>query len=221
MNVVLVVIGDGRGEFLRQSVNAVAQHVDYPIDTRIMVDDSGDLHYGVHLDETYYEYDIVHGGRRGMAGAVQAGWDAALKHNPDYVLWIEEDHVLLRRLPIEYAVEVLGQHPNLAQMTFSREPCDPTEGTDQLAAIVAQSAFSGTTETHTYYDYLFSMIPCLIPKRVLELGWPSGPLGVGNETGFTNKCLAEGYVFASWGHVGDPPFVRHVGYAQRAMGWAL
>ncbi len=219
MKLALVVIGDGRSEMLHQTVRSIAVNVAHPITARIMVDDTGDLDYGLYLDDAYPEFAMVHGGRRGMAGAVQAGFSAALSVDPDYVLWVEEDHMLIKPLPLLNAITALENHSNLAQMVFSREPCDPSEGTDQLASIVAKSGFSTEAQKFTTYDYLFSFVPCLIPRRVLTLTGPQSPYGI--ETTMTQRCLAEGYEFAAWGHVGDEPYVRHIGYAQRANGYAL
>ncbi len=221
MNLAVCVIGDGRGEFLRQTVDSIGTHVFYKDLRGVMVDDSGDLDYGLYLDEEYYGWSIVHGGRRGMAGAVQAGFDAVLATDAEYVLWVEEDMMLTRYLPIPEALAALEAHPNLAQMCFKREAIDPSEGDDQLAAILARAAFSRTHEAFTTHDVIFSMNPCLIPRRVLEVGWPAGPIGVGNEDGMTRKLLDEGFVFGSWGHVGDEPWARHIGYAVRSSGYRL
>lgn len=221
VNLALVVIGDGRRVYLEQAIRGIQENVLYPVRARIMVDDSGDEEYGAYLDTTYPEFIHVHGGRRGMAGAVQAGFSAVLDHDPDYVLWIEEDMRLIRPLPIEAALKVMQNRPWLAQMCFPREAIDPSEGDDQLAAIVAQAPNSGVEDDYTWQDFIFSMNPCLIPKRVLKLDWPSGPIGVGNEAGMTAKLLALGYVFGQWGHVGDPPWARHIGFASRSEGWAL
>lgn len=221
MKLSLVVIGDGRGDCLRECVPAIFEHVHVPFHSRVMVDDSGDVEYGQGLDLSYSDFRIVHGGRRGMAGAVQAGFDAVLETEPDYVLWIEEDMILTRPLPVMAAVEELEAHPNVAQMCFPRQAIDPSEGTDQLAAICAQASFVTKHDRFTAQDFIFSMNPCLIPRRVLEMGWPSGPLGVGNEAGMTRKLLDAGYVFGQWGHPGDEPWAYHLGYARRTAGWAL
>lgn len=225
MKLVLVVIGDGRGDFLVQAVRGVKDNVTHGFSARIMVDDSGDPRYGEKLDIIYPEFDIIHGGRRGMAGAVQAGFDAALAYGPDYVLWIEEDMLLTRPVPVADAIAAMEWLPGrLAQIAFKREPWwgspDEMRHGDQLAAIVELAPNSGTTATHTWHDYLFTLNPSVIPRRVLELGWPSGPLGVGNESGMTRRCLDAGYVFGSWGHVGDEPWATHIG-AYRTAAWML
>jgi hypothetical protein len=67
---------------------------------------------------------------------------------------------------------------------------------------------------------IFSLNPCLIPRWVRELGWPSGPIGVGNESGMTARCAKAGLRFAFWGEKNTSPHVTHIG-ASRSSGWAL
>lgn len=220
MKLAVLVIGDGRREFLGQALCSVSECVTYPISARLMINDCEADEYADELVFAFPEWTIANTRRRGMAGAVQAGFDLCLAHDPDYVLWIEEDMVLTRTLPIGQAIEVLDAHPELAQMCFKREPFDPSEGDDQLAAICNLAPNHGAKADYTWHDFLFSMNPCLIPKRILGLGWPAGPLGVGNESGMTTKLLERGYVFGSWGHVGDEPWCRHIGVARSAQ-WRL
>jgi hypothetical protein len=62
---------------------------------------------------------------------------------------------------------------------------------------------------------IFSLNPCVIPRRVLDLGWPDG-----NEAEMTTNLVASGYRFAFYGKRDDPPRVIHVG-AERGIGWRL
>lgn len=221
MKLALVVIGDGRAPYLRQAVRAARDNITHPITARIMVNDEADESYCAMIDETYPDFIRVHTHRSGMAGAVQAGFTAALSHDPDYVVWVEEDMVLTRPLPLTDAIAALEANPSLAQMCFRREPWDPSEGTCQLDAITQLSTFVTEKADYTTHDYLFSLNPCLIPRRVLEIGWPSGPIGVGNEDGITRRLLDAGFVFGSWGHAKDgQSWCRHIGN-ERAAGWRL
>lgn len=221
MNVALLVIGNGR-EFIHPTIDALDIHANYPFSARLMIDDCPDEQWGQMLDETYPDFEIRHVGGVGMARAVQAGFDLVLEHDADYVLWIEEDMLVVRDLPIAAAVTALENNPRLAQMGFPRDHPDPTEGDDQLKAILSQATTWGDdTPGYVWHDYLFSMFPCVIPRRVLELGWPEGPIGIGNEQGMTDRTLEAGYVFGCWGHIKQPPYAHHVGYADRAASYAL
>lgn len=222
MKLTVVVIGDGRYEYLKQTVQVITANVLHPITARIMVDDSGDPDYGLMLDEMYPEYLHDHGGRRGMAGAVQAGFRLALDTDPDYVLWIEEDFVLKRQLPIAQVTQVMNSHDHLAQMLFQRQPLSPDELAtgSVIGGMKAASPYWQTHHSYVEHTAIFSMNPCIIPRRVLAMGWPSGPLGVGNEAGMTRKLLESGYTFGVWGSGKDAPYCEHIGEV-RADDWAL
>lgn len=150
----------------------------------------------------------------GMAANVQKGFDLFLKTDADYVLWVEEDFIWLRRPPLEQAVEILDSHPKIAQMLFQRQPLAPAE----IAAGSVIGGMDGAVNRGDWWEqqHIFSLNPCLIPRRVVELGWPAGPLGVGNETGMTHKLLDAGFSFGVW----DGQYVEHIG-AERGPGWAL
>lgn len=157
----------------------------------------------------------------GMAANVQHGFELFLKTDADYCLWVEEDFVLLRPLPLDHAVNVLDYHPHLAQMLFQRQPLAPGEvAAGSVIGGMPNAAPRGESSApRTFWfehTHIFSLNPCLIPRRVIELGWPAGPLGVGNETGMTNKLLAMGYTFGVW----DGQYVEHIG-EMRGPGWQL
>ncbi len=184
-----------------------------------MVDDSGDPRYGRMLDGLYPEFVIDHGGRRGMAGAVQHGFELAASFDPDYVLWIEEDMLLTRDLPVSAAVDALEAHPNLVQMCFPREVCDPSEGADQLATIVERAEFPTQKRDFVQHDFLFSLFPGLIRGTALPLLMDPCPEGSGIEDWLTGLSLRAGLMFGAWGRPGNTPYARHIGYAQRSAGY--
>jgi hypothetical protein len=216
VNVALLVIGDGRGDFIARSVEAIAKHADYPFTARVMIDDSGDPEYAGHLEDAYPEFEIDHGGLRGMAGAVQHGFSLL---DADAVLWVEEDMLLTRDLPLAEALAVLEQETFLAQMCFPRAACDPGEQGDQFAATVAKAAESHRAELYTWHDYLFSFQPCLIPRRVFGICADPCPVGSGIEDWLTGLLLRDRYRFGVWGHPGDAPYATHIGYGNRTMGY--
>lgn len=219
--IALLVIGNGRTDFLSQAVRSARDWLP-PVDRLLMVDDSGDLAVRKHLDQTYRDFTITHHHEnQGMAAAVQAGFDMVLDTGAEYVFWLEEDMVLCNRPPLWEAKKVLYESPQLAQMCFRREstPGNQYEWSSgcQLNAITQQASFVYEWPTWTEHDFIFSMNPCLIPRNVLELGWDAD-----NEAGMTAKLKEKGYRFGSWGHASDGQvWATHVGYAQRAAVWQL
>lgn len=159
----------------------------------------------------------------GMAGAVQAAWAWALDEGVDYLLHVEEDFRFAMELDVLDLVRILRRSPYLAQLCLKRQPWSPEER--WAGDIFATWPTEGEERLQDREGFLvqrrlFSLNPCVIPARVLELGWPSGPLGVGNEAGFTKRCLEQGLWFGYYGARTDPPRVVHVGDT-RGEGWKL
>lgn len=197
-----VIVANNRPDYLHQVLAALDAH--HPTLPHTLVDDTNHI---------------------GMAKNVQAAWDAFLDTDAQYLLHIEDDMELLKPLPLWGAISALQQDPHLAQMCFRREPWwgSPAEMAhgDQLTAICEQATTVQDRGAYTAHDFLFSLNPCLIPRDIVEMGWPAGPLGVGNEAGMTTKLRTLGYMFGSWGHPGDGNvWARHIG-EQRGEQWAL
>lgn len=160
----------------------------------------------------------------GMAEAIQQAWIACLEREWDYILHTEEDMLPLDSVPLLRPVQVLERNPRIASMVYKRLPWwgSPTEVEtgDVLQAIMQHATASEQHRGWVSHNHIFSLNPCLIPRRVVEMGWPAGPLGTGNESGMTSKLLADGYQFGMWGRPGRPAFFEHLGY-ERAANWAL
>lgn len=155
--------------------------------------------------------------RLGMSGAVNAAWDWARACDLDYLFHVEEDF-RFHEAPVLSMIDVLDHDETLAQVVLKRQPwspeehraggiieCHPDDYTDHRA---------GTLQW-TSHQRIFSLNPCVIPRRILERGWPEG-----NEAEMTTSLVADGWRFAFYGHRADPPRVVHVG-AERGIGWRL
>lgn len=225
--IALAMTYNGRKACLEETLGSLREHLGAALNPDrhgsrlisrcVLVDDSG--------DGTLPPYDgfiiVTHGQNLGMARTVQDAWTAALTPGIQYVLHWEDDMRAERDVPLAAALHVLRRHRNLAQVCFQRHPVSGEEHAHggQLAARIVNGEgryAHGVTIT----DDLFSLNPCLIPRRVCELGWPEGPIGVGNEDGFTAKCKAAGLEFATYGTVHDAPYVTHIG-GERAPAWQL
>lgn len=218
MKLGVLVIGDGR-DYIHHTLPALMRNISTPVTARLMVNDSESLDWYADLIYRYPEWDISGPRRRGMAGAVQCGFDMCVAADVDAVLWCEDDMEITRPLPILSAFHALDADQSLAQIVFKREPWYGSdiemELGDVQAAIHAQSTRVTQHDDYSVYDYIFSLNPCLIPKRVLQLGYSTG-----NEAGMTTRLLDLGYQFAMWGHEGEAPYVRHLGVG-RSAGWRL
>jgi hypothetical protein len=157
----------------------------------------------------------------GMAGAVREAWSIALDLRADYLFHVEEDWRFESRVDLAGLVRVLEKRPHLAQVILKR-------GAEMRNAEEAEAG--GFMEAHPEayeelmltsgerwceHEQFFSLNPCLIPRRTLELGWHDD-----NEAGATAKFLAAGLKFAVWGGLYDAPVIKHLGI-ERGNGWRL
>lgn len=209
VNVALVVVGDGRSRYLEQALDSLRRHV--PAGTFCywrIVDDSG----GPWPVAFTADWDVIrHDHRRGLAAAVNSAW-VGLPGDVDFVFHVEEDFVLQGPVEFDRMAKTLDAHPRLAQLVLKRQPGTP-----------AEAAAGGIIEQHPddYVDRdgwvehrrIFSLNPCLIPRAVIDLGWPAS-----NEAGFTDQLVAAGWSFGFWGARADPPKVWHIG-TERSEGW--
>ena len=216
----LTVIGNGRLQYLHQTVQTALGLLPEPT-VKLMVDDSGSPEVQAELDAHYPTWGIAHHPEnRGMAAAVQTGFDLVCEADTDFALWLEEDMLLTRTPPLKAAMDILDMNDHLAQMCFRRatvwgNPYEDQHG-DVLAALCAQSTTIVDHGCWTEYDALFSLNPCLIPQDICQIDWDAG-----NEAGMTTKLRDKGYRFGSWG---VPSFsehwVTHIG-EQRGHKWQL
>jgi hypothetical protein len=211
----LVVIGNGRLPLLHRAVDAADEYLDP--DYWLMVDDSGSEAVQEELHDIYPDFRIVgHPHNLGMAAAVQAGFHLVRREtDATHIFWLEEDMVLTGEPPIEDVIRTLNGYPHLAQMLFERQPLTPQE----VEAGSVHGAMEPIADMPKWvmHRHIFSLNPCIIPRHIIDTyDWPSGPIGVGNETGFTNKLLDDGYTFGCW----KGQLVEHIGH-ERAAAWQL
>lgn len=197
--IVAVIVSDRGDQYLPGCVASLKAHVLGDL-TTITVDD--------------------HDHQLGMAGAVRHGWTQALDAGASYVLHVEEDFRFLEPVFLGDLVYVLDRDSTLAQVVLKRQAWNDLE---QAAGGIVEAdpsayeerAAMGRNLRWTAHRKIFSLNPCLIPRHVLELGWPDG-----NEAEFTQRCLDAGFQFAFYGGKFDPPRVEHVGF-HRSAGWRL
>lgn len=235
MKVTLLVITDGRGELLEQTLasemlNLVrrSRPFESPFSGIVLVDDSADRGYAEWLDAKYPGFAIFHNGaRQGFAGAIQSGWHAinlieALPHRggyrPDYIFHLEDDFLFNDSIDLDAIIEVMEANPRIAQMCLRRQPwgTEPKEG-----GFIAQwpERYNDCEMNGAHWlehRNFFSTNPSLYPRRIIDYGWPDAPDSEGK---FGPKLWADDYVAAFWGKRGDPPRVHHIGNERVGNGY--
>jgi hypothetical protein len=210
VTVALVVVTDGRYHYLEQMLGSLAERVPYPFGLIRVVDDSGTPEPPVYPPG----WDVtIHPQRRGLAAAVQSAW-RDLPAEIDYVFHVEEDFVFVAPVDIDAMALTLKEQPRLAQVVLKRQPWSPAER-EAGGIIEMHPDLYSQQDTYVEHRRIFSLNPCLIPRAVVDLGWPAG-----NEAGFTEQLVEAGWSFGFWGQKTDPPRVLHVG-VERSAGWTL
>ncbi len=199
MNVALMVITDGRWDYLQRTLESAAQCLDYPFAQRLLVDDSGES-VGFRPDG----FDMVRNlPRRGLAGAIQSGWDH-LNENIDYVFHLEDDFIFPDVVDVELMIELLEYEPELAQVALLRQPWSPEE--QQAGGIYGidrdrfKQKYGFVEQSH-----LFTFNPCVYPIAIAR------DYRAGLEAELTADLLKDDWRFGYLGELGDEPRTIHIG----------
>lgn len=227
--IAVLVITDGRGEYLRRSVESLEQHFTGRISEKVMFDDSGSAEHRGTLAALYPQWVHVNAGpRQGFGGAIIAAWDHLRRYSAaEYVAHCEADFVYGSTVDLDAMAFLLDSEPHLAQVALLRQPWNAEE----IAAggIIEQHPGDyHDTEKHgirwVEHRRFFTTNPCLYRRSLLSVGWPN----VDNSEGiFTHRLLSDGTPetsgdrvrFAFWGTKQDPPAVEHIGVSRAGVGY--
>lgn len=225
MSVAVLVMTDGRVEYLRETLASLHDQLRGPVTRWIVHDDTGDDAYHQllrrHLPAAW---ELVTTSQRcGFGGAYRHAYDWLLAHTDEpYVFSTEDDFVVTRPVNLTAMQHVLDYHRNLAQMALRRQPWND-----------AEKAAGGIVEQHPnqYVDcgddngnqwlqhrQFWTTNPSLIPRRILtQHPWPTVPHseGVFSADVFTDRYRC----CAFWGSRESGEWVRHIGAERRGRGY--
>lgn len=145
------------------------------------------------------------------SGAVRVGWEQT---DADFVWHMEEDFVLTEPVDLNAMMRVLDGEEDLAHLVLLRQPwSQPEVDAGGIIQLYADHMIDRATAGYPWvqHDRFFSLNPCLVPRRVVELGFPEG-----SEPAMTERLLGKGFHFGYWGHRTDPPRCHHIGEVRAA-----
>jgi hypothetical protein len=214
MSIALLVITDGRGDCLKQTIPSALAMLEGPITHRMIFDDSGDAEYRRWIFQSFPTFELFfEPGRKGFGGAIQAAWNHLKRYDKfEYVFHLEDDFLFHRPVPLVDMMKVLDDHPYLYQLALKRQPWNDTE--KQAGGIIEQHPGDYTQkESWIEHRRFFTTNPTLYRRSLMDIGWPSG---IHSEGHFTHKILNMDpeAQFAFWGHRADEPWVQHIGARQ-------
>lgn len=221
VSVILIVMTDGRRQYIEPSMESLQARVAGPIARRVLHDDSGSPRQREWLRNRYPDWELVGPAtehRSGFCAAYASAWAWLAEQPEPWVFQTEDDFTFDTDIDLDVLLDVMEKHPYLAQMQLRRQPwgAEPTEG-----GFVGQwpHFYSDATDgTHHWLEHQrnWSTNPGLFRRTFCQRPWPGPP---GCEGAFGDQLLAEDPTlqFALWGERTDQPTVRHIGL-ERAGG---
>lgn len=215
----LVVVTDGRVDYLARAIEAAGEHLTGVDAGRVIVNDAGSYESRGYLADRYPDWHVIsHPTRLGLAAAVRSAWAYATLEDWRYLFHLEEDFVLDGPVDAAELAGVLRRCPTLAQLVLKRQAWSPAEmaagGIVECAPERYREKYLGSAFV-TVHEECFSLNPCVVPRNVFVQGWPDG-----NEAEQTELMVGQGRRFGFWGRKFARPRVTHIG-ARRSTGWAL
>jgi hypothetical protein len=228
MNFTIMVITDGRGDCLAQTVASL--RATWPEEIvpyrKLMVCDSLNKGFRRELIAAYPDFEILTAGRKlGFHGAIQLGWNN-IGHST-YIFHLEDDFDLspIGTLPIQAMGDVLfasaldDSLPTLAQVALKRQAWSPEEKdaggiVEMWPDLYTDMEIDG--HDVTVHSNFFTTNPSLYHRNVVERTWPQV---AGSEKSFTAELLHDGFSFAYWGKKLDDPRVEHIGQSRVGTGY--
>lgn len=227
--IALLVITDGRDEYLRQTLDSAAEMLGPGITERWMFDDTGDEAYRRRLVERHPTFKHIDAGpRQGFGGAIRASWDLlAQLSTARFVFHLEADFTFPRPVDLHAMAQLLDDSPNLAQLALRRQPWgdEPRPGgfMQQYPDWYEDWTASGREWVETTRN--FTTNPSLYRRDLCRWGWPADPHSEGvygfrlREAGLPWGVPGEAVRFGYWGSKASGEWCHHIGHERTGTGY--
>ena len=198
MTVCLLVIHDGRHDYLERTIESANEHLPMDVFDQVLT-----------VDDSTHEL--------GFAGAVQAGWQQV---ETDWVFHLEGDFTFNEPVFLDRMIRLLKDRPYLAQVALKRQPWNPEEKAAGGIVELHPEDFIERSDglvNWTEHRRFFTTNPSVYSSRLCRIGWPQEPQSEGV---FTHKLLTDPMLrFAFWGGKFDAPHVHHIGDERQGTGY--
>lgn len=226
----LMIITDGRDEYLKRSIDSVENMVPYGFTDRVIFDDSGDDMYRLSLQERYGVWYTIKGlgePRLGFTGNVRRMWDYVSQSGLDYVFHLEGDFTFNVGIDIDMMLVALNAGSigdrYLIQMALRRQPWNQEE--INAGGIVEQHPEDYEDVSYAGLKWLehrrfFTTNPSLYRAELCRsVDWPDRKNSEGHFSINTLAYYGPGSRFAFWGRRQDTPMVHHIGNERKGIGY--
>lgn len=229
VSIALLVITDGRDEYLRQTLDSAAEMLGPGITERWMWDDTGDAGHQQMLRDQYPAFRVVgEVPRQGFGGAIRAAWNRlAFESDARYVFHLEGDFVFPRAIDLATMADLLEDCPHLAQLALRRQPwwTEPQPGgfMQQYPDWYEDYSFGVREWVETTRN--FTTNPCLYRRQLCVRGWPDDPNSEGRygfrlrERGLPWGVPGDAVRFGYWGSKASGEWCHHIGHERTGTGY--
>ncbi len=222
MRIAILLMTDGRRQYIHQTIASAAALLDGPITEYWMHDDSGDEANRHWLHEQFPSFtQIGRGPRRGFGGAYSLAWKTlAANSQADFVLGLEDDFTFNREVPLEDMAKILEENPHMYQMALRRQPWN----NEEKAAGGIIERWPNDFEEIRQGDLVwlehrrwFTTNPSLYRRSLLNRNWPTtkdaeGHFGI--QLFLDDPKARCGF----WGAKTDSPWCEHIGIQRQPGG---
>jgi glycosyltransferase involved in cell wall biosynthesis len=221
-NVSLVIITDGRLEYLEKTMNSLYNNVKYPFVEKIIVNDCIDIRFRnkvKELADIYSFFTINHNTKMGFARVYNTAWKR-IWPSSDFVFSTEDDFTFNEEIDVEKMIEILEYDRNLVQVALKRQAWNEEEkkagGIVELWPDQYEEKNVGDL-SWTEHRQFFTTNPSLISKWVIDRGWPLVP---DSEGIFTHELFKNpNYKSCFYGGKFDKPKVEHIGITRAGINY--
>lgn len=219
MSVAILLMTDGRRQYIHETIASASTMLKGPITEKWMHDDSGDESNRQWLHEQFPEFtQIGQGPRRGFGGAYSFAWKTLASYSKaDFIFNLEDDFTINREVPLEAMAKKLDENPHVYQMALRRQSWNNEERAaggvierwpDQF---FQQDGFI----THRLF---FTTNPSLYRKSLIE---ERVYLDVKDAEGHFTISITDSdpkALFGYWGEKADSPWCEHIGVKRQPGG---
>ncbi len=219
MTITLVVMDDGRREYLYQSMTTI-NRLHGPIARKVIHDDAGDPDHTQWLHVTFADWEVVSTpSRSGFSGAYRSMWAWVRQHDDNpFVFTTEQDFRFIRDVDLSAMAATLKRHPHLTQLALRRQPWNDTE---RAAGGIVESnpdAYADCGD-HLEHRLFHTTNPSLMRRELFTTrDWPEGA----NSEGRFGRGIFDqdpnaraGY----WGARDSGEWCHHIGHTRLGHGY--
>lgn len=224
MSVTLLVISDGRREYIKQTIPSALAMLEGPVTKRIIYDDTGDPHERDWLREKFPTFTVAHHpyGRQGFGGAIGFMWNWLAAHDPnEWIFHAENDFTYNEPVLLDRMMGVLERHPNIVQLSLKRQPVNHEEREAGDFIALHPDDYTEVKENGDVWlehRRFFTTNPSLYRKGLCSRGWPQESQSEGKFSGYYFRDHPD-HVAGIWGRKWDAPRVTHIGDERTGTGY--